>query len=316
MTPPEPNVIAQMVYGAISGATDNTARSQQKGAGILGPSDIGFCRNKAALVSKQVEPTDGRSALWSAAIGTALHLHVGGILEATFPDWIVEGQRVTAVLPNGAEITGTPDLIVPEWNAVLDLKSANGLSVVRREGASQNHRYQRFLYADGACRAGLLDRDQPVYVGNIYLDRSGVTREPHVDIEEVDWSLADQVSSWVDDVIYAVQHDEDAPRDVTAAVCEKICEFYTVCRGGLPADDTELIVDNDVLTAVDTYVEGRDMKRTGDRMMTDAKAVLSGINGSTGTWQVRTTHVPASERAASQTSSYDKVEVVKVRSPR
>lgn len=313
MTPVPPEVIGEMISRAVSGASDNTARSQQKGAGVLGPSDIGFCRNKAALVTRQVEPTDGRNSLWAAIIGSAIHEYVGKILDDTFPDWIIEGQRVTAVLPNGAEISGTPDLIVPEWNMLLDLKSKDGLSVVRREGASQNHKFQRFLYADGACRAGLLDRDKPVYVGNVYLDRSGAESLPYVEIEEVDWSLADQISSWVDDVIYAVTNKEDAPRDIAAPVCERICEFYTACRGGLPADESEIITDPEVLTAVDTYVEGRDMKRTASRMMDDAKAVLSGINGSTGAWQVRTTHVPASERAASQTSAYDKVEVVRVR---
>lgn len=311
--PPAPEVIAQMMGAAISGAIDNTARSLQKEGGVLGPSDIGFCRNKAALVTKQVPPSDTRRTLMSAAVGSAMHEYFAPIFREAFPSWIVEKARVTCVLPNGVEMTGTADIVVPEWNLVIDEKSVDGFAWVRREGASQNNKFQRFMYADGACRAGLLDRDKPVYVANVYFDRSGGEMTPHIEMEEVDWSLADQIASWVDDVIYAVQHNEDAPRDKPAAVCEKICEFYTVCRGGLPADDTEFIDDPEVLAAVDMYVAARETKKVADQEMDAAKAVLTGLNASTGKWQIRTTHVAPSERKAYSMKGYDKVEVVAVR---
>lgn len=313
MNVPSPEVIGSMIGQAIVGAIDNSARSAQKDSGILGPSDIGFCRQKAALVTRQVQPTDARASIWSAGVGTAVHHFVEDILRGTFPDWIIESERVTAVLPNGAEISGTPDIIIPEWNMVLDIKTVDGFAWVKREGTSQNHKYQRFLYADGACRAGHLDRDKPVWVANVYFDRSGKEATPHVEMEEIDWSMADSISEWLDDVIYAVKNDEDAQRDIPSGICEKICEFYTACRGGLPAEDSEYITDPETIAAIDMYVEGRNIKSQATKMMDAAKAVLTGVNGSTGQWQVRTTHIPGTTLAATQRAGYDKIEVVKVR---
>jgi hypothetical protein len=180
---------------------------------------------------------------------------------------------------------------------------------------SQNNRFQGFCYADGACRAGILDRTKPVYVIMVYLDRSGSIAKPWIEMEEVNWGLADEVSSWVDDVIYAVKQNnlEEAPRDVPASVCEQICEFYTTCRGGLPMGESELITDEHLLEAVDMLVEGREMEKAGRAMASSARKELSGVNGSTGTWQVRTTFVPPSDVAASHRRGYEKVECVAVR---
>jgi hypothetical protein len=299
----------------IRNGQENDARTQQSRAGQLGPSDFGFCRQKAVLMTKGVSASDAKP-MWAAAVGTALHAYVGGVLGAQFPDWIIEGRgsKVTATLPRtGAEVSGTPDYIVPNENLLLDLKSADGLATVRRQGPSLNHKMQRHLYAMGAVAAGLLDGDRPVYVGNVYVDRSGKDADPYVTIEEFDPGFTDEIDSWVEDVIYAVRNGEDSNRDVAAAVCEKICEFYTACRGALPMRDSEPITDPTIIGAIDQYVEGRDMEKLGKRLKAEAAAVLDGINGSDGRFQVRWVTTPGSDVPGYYRNESTRIDVRKVR---
>lgn len=294
MSTPTATEIQTVLSTALKAASDSTPRSVQSAEGRLGPSDIGWCRAKAALMTKGVSKTDSRPTA-AANIGTAIHTYMAEALRPIFPEWIIEEARVTATLPNGSEIAGTPDIIVPEWNAILDIKTVDGFEKVKRFGTSQNHKYQRHLYALGAIQAGLIDGDQTVYVGNVYIDRSGEETEPYVVFEEMDPLLTDEITQWVDDVIYAVTHNEDASRDVAAPVCERICEFYTVCRGDLPVSENEVIDTPEIQQAVTMYVEGRDLETKAKRMKEQAKSLLTGLNGIAAGYQVRTTEIPESE---------------------
>ena len=312
MTAPSAETLGTMIGQAIRAGIDGRDRSLQKDSGILGPSDIGFCRQKAALVTRQIPASDARK-VWAAGVGTAIHSFVEDILQVTFPTWLIEKQKVTARLINGVEISGTPDILIPEWNMVIDLKTVDGYAWVKRAGVSQNHTYQRFLYALGACQEGILDKDEPLHVVNVYLDRSGTEQDPYVAMDLIDWGLENEIAAWVDDVIYAVQHKEDAQRDIAAPVCEKICEFFTVCRGSLPSSDDELIDDPELTRAVEMYVEGRTMENTGKQMKREASGILRGISGSTGEWQVRWTSVAPVTVDTFERDGYDKIDVRKVR---
>jgi hypothetical protein len=286
--------IQSLVMEALADYDAGTARTQQSREGILGPSDIGFCRQKAALVVKQTKPTDNPPK-WSAAVGTALHNYIEAALKESNPDWLmgsIDHIRTTATLPSGARISGHPDIVVPSSNAVLDIKTVDGFEWTKRNGPSQSHKYQRHLYALGLIQGGTLDSSRAVIVGNIYFDRSGRNKEPLVFTEEMDNSLTYEIDQWVEDVIYSVQHGQDAARDVAAAVCEKICEFFTVCRGSLEVNDgQEIIRDEYLLSAIDMYVEGRDMEIKGTQMKKEAQARLSNVNGITPTHQIRWVHV-------------------------
>jgi hypothetical protein len=305
--------IQSVIAQAIDAGSRGSARSVQSAEGIIGPSDLGFCRNKAALMTKGVAQSDSKS-LWAASVGTAIHEYIGAILREMFPDWIVDSQRVTATFPSGAEVSGTPVLIVPEWNALLDAKTVDGFAWVKRNGTSQNHKFQRHTYALGAIQAGLLDESKPIYVGNIYLDRSGKEKEPYVTLEPFDPTLTDQVDTWISDVIYAVKHDEEASKDIAPAVCEQICEFFTVCRGNLPdTHDPMLILEGEQRDAIRMYVEARDMAKEADKMKRAAQARLVGVEGSDGEWQVRWTHIPESEVSAFRKQGYDRMDIRKVR---
>ena len=306
--------IQALISGALKAHMDGSSRSQQAAQGILGPSDIGFCRNKAALMTKGVAATDDPPK-WAAAVGTALHNYIEAAIKEAHPDWLVgsiDGIRVTATLPSGAEISGHPDVVVPSANAVLDIKTVDGFQWIKREGTSLQHKYQRHLYAMGLIQAKIL-KPNDLLVGNIYFDRSGKEPEPLVLVEDMDPTLTAEIDSWVQDVIYSVNHGEDASRDVPAAVCERICSHYTACRGGLETYESEFIDNPELLSAVDMYVQGRDMKKEGEAMQKAAQALLDGVNGSTGTYQVRWVDVQPTTVESFEKSGYRRMDVRKVR---
>ena len=308
--------IQALFSNALRDYMDGSARSIQSAEGILGPSDIGFCRQKAALMIKGVPQTDVVPK-WSAAVGTAVHNYVEAALKEAYPDWLlgsIDHIEVTATLPSGAEIKGHPDVVVPASNAVLDIKTVDGFQWVKREGTSQQHKYQRHLYALGLIQSGILDVSKPVLVGNVYFDRSGKESEPYVVVEELDPTLTDEIDAWVTDVIYAVRNGEDASRDIPAAVCEKICTHFTACRGSLETHDGgELIEDTETVAAINMYVEGRDMAKQADQMKREAQSRLVGINGTDGRYQVRWVEVAPSVVQSFEKDGYMRLDVRKVR---
>jgi len=305
------------ISAALTSYMDNSARSIQADEGRLGPSDIGFCRQKATLMVKGIDATDSNPK-WAAAVGTAVHNYVEAAIKQMFPDWLmgsIDDITVTATLPSGAEISGHPDIVIPEKNTVLDIKTVDGFQWVKREGTSQNHKFQRHLYAMGCIESGLFDDSQPVYVGNVYFDRSGKQPEPLVLIEEMDPMLTDEIDAWVTDVIYAVQHKEDASRDIPAAVCERICSHFTACRGALEiGEGGEPITDPELVSAVDMYTEARAMEKTAKQMKDEASTRLAGVNGSTGQWQVRWVDVQPSRVEAFDKQGYSRLDIRKARS--
>jgi len=305
------------IDASLTAYMDNSARSVQASEGRLGPSDIGFCRQKAALMVRGVEATDAPPK-WAAAVGTAVHNYVEAAIKQMFPDWLmgsIDDVTVTATLPSGAQISGHPDIVIPSENTVLDIKTVDGFQWVKREGTSQQHKYQRHLYAMGCIAAGIFDPEKPVWVGNVYFDRSGKQPAPLVFVEEMDPMLTDEIDSWVGDVIYAVKNNEDASRDIPAAVCERICSHFTACRGALETNDGgELIIDTELVSAIDMYTEARGMEKTAKQMKDEASARLLGVNGSTGQWQVRWVEVQPSKVESFEKNGYSRLDIRKARS--
>jgi len=305
-----------LLIDAIENFEAASPRTKQSRDGILGPSDIGFCRQKAALVTRQVQPTD-KVSHWAAAVGTAVHSYVEAAYKKADPTWLVgsiDKIRVSATLPSGAVISGSPDVVVPAANAVLDIKTVNGFEWTKRNGPSKSHQYQRHLYAMGLVDAGILDGTKPLYVGNLYYDRSGAQADPLVFLELFNPDLTDEINSWVTDVIYAVENGQDSSRDVAAATCEKICEFFTVCRGALEVHDgQEVIEDGTLLEAVQMYVEGRDMENLGKQMKKEAGHLLSNTNGVTPAHQVRWVSVNPTLIEGFERAGYARLDVRKRR---
>lgn len=289
--------IQDLLFDSIHDFMDNSGRSQQAAAGILGPSDIGFCRQKAALMTRGI-PASDKPSKWAAAVGTALHNYIEAAIKQSHPEWIlgsIDDLSVTATLPSGAQISGHPDIVVEASNAVLDIKTVDGFEYIKREGTSAQHKYQRHLYALGLIQEGILTTSEPVIVGNVYFDRSGKQQKPLVLLEEFDPNLTQEIDNWIQDVIYAVQNDEVASRDVASVVCERICSHFTACRGGLEIHDgAERIEEPTLVAAVNMYADAQQMSRQADRMKSEAKGMLSGINGTTGTYDVRWVQVQGS----------------------
>ena len=307
--------IQTLISDALRQHMDGSARSIQSADGILGPSDIGFCRNKAALMTKGVPATD-TPPKWAAAVGTAIHNYVEAAIKEAHQDWLVgsiDEVSVTATLPSGAEISGHPDIVVPSANAVLDIKTVDGFEWVKREGTSKQHKYQRHLYALGLIQSKLLDSNKIVLVGNIYFDRSGKKADPLVIVEKMDPTLTDEIDSWIQDVIYAVKNNEVASRDVPAAVCERICSHFTACRGELETYEGEFIEDPELLSAVDMYVQAREAKKEAESMQKAAQAILNNVNGSTGTYQVRWVDVQPTTVESFEKAGYRRMDIRKVR---
>lgn len=309
MNIPSSAVVGDMIRTALTVAQDRSNRSQQT---KIGASEVGFCRAKVALKVQEVPPSDSKS-MWAAAVGTAVHDYVFEALRPIFPDWRIECDEVTATMPNGAEIVGHPDIIIPEWNMVVDLKTVDGLESVKRYGTSQSHKFQRWLYAKGAIQAGLLDDTKPVYVSNAYVDRSGKSDEVYVTTEDFDPTLESEINEWLNDVIYAVQHQEDAHRDIAAPVCERICEYFTVCRGSLPVSENEIIDTPEIRQAVEQFVTARDEEKTAKRLKDEARTVLTGLNGVAGGYQIRTTEIPESDVPGFTRAASTRLDVRKVR---
>jgi hypothetical protein len=308
----DPDRMAALLNAAIRSYGLRDSRTLQSDAGIIGPSDLGFCRQKAALMTRGVAQTDSKP-IWAAQMGTATHRYVGAALAETFPNWIIDNTRVVAEFPSGARVAGTPDIIDPDDNAVIDVKTVDGFEKIKRYGTSLNHRFQRHTYALGAVQAGLLDGFRPVIVGNLYLDRSGGEADGLLVWEEFDPLLTTEIDQWIEDVQYAVIHNEDASRDVAAPVCEKICEYFTACRGDLPVSENEVLDKPEIIEAVTLYVEGRDLEKRAKQMKSEAQATLSGLNGLVAGWQVRTTEVSESDIPGYTRAGYTKIDVRKAR---
>ena len=315
MSVPTSEGVSALVHAAIMTFDAKRPRSVQSREGIIGPSDLGWCRQKTVLTIKGTPQSDSKS-IWPAVVGTALGEYVEKSIKDTFPEWLVgsiDNIRVTYTTLNGDEISGTPDVVAVPFNLVIDLKSKDGFEWEMRKGSSTSNKMQRHAYAKGLIAAGILDGSRPVYVGNCYIDRSGNIEMPLSEIQEIDYALDDEITQWIEDVKYAVQHGEDASRDIAAPICERICEFFSVCRGGLPASDSDVYTDSDIVEATRMYVEGREMATEGEKQRKAASKILSGLNGVADGWQVRTTHVNETDVPGFFRRAYDKVEVTKVR---
>jgi len=306
---------AAATSAAIKAYQDSSDRSVQSAEGRLGPSDIGFCRQKATLMTRGVAATDS-VPMWAAFVGTAIHNETEAALKRMFPTWqlgSIDNVTVTATLPSGVQISGHPDIIIPDQSTILDIKTVDGFEWVKREGTSTQHKYQRHLYALACIQQGIFPDDN-VTVGNLYMDRSGKQHEPICLTEPFNPALTQEIDAWVTDVIYAVKHNEDASRDIPAAVCERICSHYTACRGALETHDGgQLIDDPTLLSAIDMYVQGRDLENEGKRLKDAAKDHLTGINGTTGTWDIRWVDVQPTTVESFERPGFMRMDVRKTR---
>lgn len=288
--------LADSFYNAIQAATNNTARSLQSAGHRIGVSDLGHCseRVRRSLAGETPADTDNTKMF----IGTAMGDHVEAAFVTMFPKMIRQSEvEITLYGDTGTYVlNGHPDLIDPA-GAVWDVKTVNGLEKVRRTGPNQQQQFQRHCYAKAAHAAGMFDpevRLTDVVVGNIWFDRSAEESKPYIQSENYDERVVQAATMWVDDVVYAYLHGEEARKEPPIQMCAKTCGFYLDCRAG-QGGPSGLIDDPEELAAVSMYNEGTELERQGKRLKNQAKVALNGVEGSTGHYQVSWSKVGASE---------------------
>lgn len=339
---------AESVRAAINNRSNNTDRSKQQQNFMLGVSNLGHCKQYAKLMLEQTPFSDERDktpAFFGSIAGEAIEAQ----LRIEHPGWNIQGEGFFP-LPSGGGIDGHWDIVIPkeegvtweEWQAnsaaiaeqealrdageeweyiepvymqgVWDLKSKDKLAVIKKMGPSRQQIYQIHAYTKAAIEAGLLDPTKPIIIMDVYFDRSGHELVPHGVAHIYNEDVIGFIDEWVNDVIYAVKHQIDAEREMPRDWCWSWCEYATICRG-FDTDVQGLIRDPEKVAAVATYNDGLNMVREGEKLKKAAKPVLEGVNGSTGTHNVRYTWINPSEYAVAR-KGYFKLNVTPVPKPK
>lgn len=300
--------VASRVVDAYSAQSMNSARSKQSVERILGPSDLGGCR--AYLTHMLMDsPREGRHMPpWAAFVGT----WVGEGLEQAYVAAHPRSEKqvhIKVELPSGRRTSGTADVVDQELDGVLDFKSLDGNESMVDGEAPFKNLAQIMTYLLGCIQMGLLTPEATYNL--VYIDRSGSEPVPVVISGMLDMTVIEEMEERISQAEYAAKFGEEPQRDTPIAICESFCEFYRVCRGG--AQPQGLILETDVVKAADRYLEGAALVKRGNRLRDEAKAVLKGAEGSTGTALVQWTHINSSNVPAYKRKGYDKISVKEVK---
>lgn len=300
--------VASRVVDAYSAQSMNSARSKQSTERILGPSDLGGCR--AYLTHMLMEsPREARPVPpWAAFVGTWVGEGLEQAYVAAHPH-SAKQVHIEVDLPSGRHTSGTADVVDDEIDGVLDFKSLDGNeSMIDGEPPFKN-KAQIMVYLLGCIQMGLLTENATWNL--VYVDRSGAEPIPVVISGTLDMSVIEEMEERISQAEYAALFREEPQRDTPIAICESFCEFFKVCRGD--AQPQGLILETAVVKAADQYLEGADLVKRGNRLRDEAKAVLKGAEGNTGTAIVQWTHVNTSDVPAYKRRGYDKITVKRVR---
>lgn len=271
-----PEMVGLRVADALVEHTMLDARSRQKAAHLIGASEVGNCRAFLTWMTKDIPFTDREGdRKWPAFVGTAIGERIETAFGATFPDAITQAE-FQCVLPSGLTIPCHSDIIDPEQNILVDIKTKDGLALVRGAEPSRQYRYQVAIYVRGAIQNGLLKEGARAFL--VYFDRSGKEEIPVVHEVIVDEHLFAEIDEWIDDALYAVKTDTEPPRDQQYDWCVNYCEFFTHCRGKETYAEG-LIEDEEVKQAVKVYRESQAIAKQADIDKKTAQAILGSVQG-------------------------------------
>lgn len=328
-------VAAQAFYDGIQNASNSTARSKQQQDMYLGMSSLGHCKQYAALMMKQTPFSDDRDKT-AAFFGTIAGEAIEKQLQIDHPTWRTQVKlampldRLTVPLQGEMEVPGTCDILIPwegsatveQFNASLaddydgdpvyiqgiwDGKSKAELETIRKFGPNRQQIYQLHGYTKGAIEAGLLNPEHPIVIGDVFFDRSGRDVIPYGVFHLYSDNVVTFINEWVNDVIYAVLHNQDAEREMPRDWCANWCEYYSVCRG-TDTDVSGLIEDPEVIQAATLYRHYTKQETAAKKAKDLLKPKLEGVSGSTGTLLVRNTVIEGSEVSYFR-AGYTKIEV-------
>lgn len=306
----EEAALAKRIEGAIQRHATRTERGQQAAEFRIGISDLGYCSERTRRMLNQEVPED--SDMFKAWLGTAIGDALEDAVVASFPGAIKQSEVTVTLVGDKRtfEVLGHPDIVLPEEGIVLDGKSAFGLNLARRMGADQQKQFQRHGYGAGAWDAGMFG-DLPleeVRVGNVWVDRSGVESEVHVQLERFDATVLYEATHWLEEVIEHYIAGTEAIKEPPREVCASTCGFFSTCRA-LDTDVSGLLEGRQTIEAVQMYLEGKVLERDGKRLKAEAKGALDGVTGSTGQHTVRWVHVDEVQVAAGTRRAHKRLDI-------
>jgi hypothetical protein len=270
---------ADLVLAAVETWDQNRPRSKQSEARILGPSEVGGCREyiRATVVG---DPKVGGARVNLPAIwGTA----IGDIVEQALRESHPEIARTQFDVEYTLHVAGTPILVRGHGDIcygrkiLADLKSKDGLTTAEREGGSFKERVQLSIYLLGLITSGELDEDAEAFL--IFMDRSGRERRMvgvGITVEQAREYVAEAerrleaVMRTIASGTARVYRDEPEP------YCYRIgCPFYAACW---QQDDSYVpqnaITNPNQIEAVKKYQKHRDEKKAAEAGMAEAKHYL------------------------------------------
>lgn len=244
-------------------------RTQQK---ALGVSSVGLCHAQAQWVMTGVEPTDAPAGR-QAFMGSAIHTVIAGARGVYNSKLLIE-EHFPVTLPSGYVLPGHADEIDPDEPSVTDYKTVTAdvdMVALRRNGANEQQRFQRHLYALGAIQAGLVP-EEGLIVRNVWVDRSGQSAEPFVEQEPFSRDVIDRADLWLADVVWSAANGEDPLRDKHYDWCQRFCKFFSHCRINTQPD--LIITDTELVEAAKLARLGREMKKEGAALEESGKGKL------------------------------------------
>jgi hypothetical protein len=298
--------LAARIRAAVDQDMNGSARSQQTG---IGPSEIGGCRAYLAHMIADTPRDEGRDDIkWAAYVGTYLGAAIENGL-ARHDDTRTQ-VPLTATLPSGLQVSGHCDIVVL-GEGIADIKSKDGLQLIRRTPPSLQYLIQVNIYLLAAIQAELVPADATWSL--VYVDRSGECDQPYVVSGQLDMDIIAIAESRLDDALYAAEHNlDDAPRDMPMDWCLKVCPYLSSCRGKDEHQVEGLITSDEHLSAVAAYRDGLALEKEGKAVKEQAKAVLTGISGSTGEYEISWTWVDETTMPATTRAGYNRMTVRKV----
>lgn len=238
----------------------------------LGVSSVGLCSAQAQFMLSGVTPTDapgGRQAL----MGSAVHDVIAQARAEYNPKLLIE-HELEVLMPSGVKLVGHADEIDREEPSVTDLKTlvaGADMVALRRNGATEQQRFQRHLYYFGALQAGLVPENG--IVRNVWVDRSGQDPDPFVEQEPFSMDVVHHADQWLSSVAFAAEHGEEPYREKHYEWCARFCRWFSYCRAGEGGPEYT-ITDVELITAAETARVGREMEKQGKALLDSAKRVL------------------------------------------
>lgn len=274
--------IARAVMLAAGEFDQARPRSAQSLAGGLGFSDLGGCREYIrATISGDERRYPKHPLKLPAFVGTWGGEGIERAMAWKFGEAVKTQLQLRLDLGDGIVIQGSSDIIWLGENAVIDLKSKNGIEEVKRDGPSLKEWIQISGYLVACIQGGVLGMDATAHL--IYWDRSGANPVAHP--ATIDYDLAlyylELARGRLNDVAVAFEQGvvgNSWLRDMPESWCFAVgCPFYWQCWDGYTP--TNEITDPNLIAAVDAYAEVRDEEKEVAKLKAARREMLKQANG-------------------------------------